>query len=209
MAGFDNGTLQGSVFAQAKQFGAILRGFGPPAPVSGVVGDLYVDTQTWLLYGKSEAQATDPWGGWVFEIPAQYRSGLKWFGASLPSNSVGVDGDYCLLWGGFNNYGVQPSIFGPKVSGCWPESGDGPAVFLDPAYVGYALPVGLSDEGAPVAFSASTQLIAAGLVDEYILAIPVLQVVGVSITELGLQSTPANVVVPINPLYSATETHAI
>lgn len=209
MAGFDNGTAQSGLFAQAKQFGSVLRGFGPPAPTAGVLGDLYIDVQTWLLYAKTEQQSTDPWGNWLFQVPAAYQSSLKWFSASQPDNSIGIAGDYCLLWGGLNNYGIQPSIYGPKAGNSWPEGGDGPITPLDPAYAGYALPVGLSDEGTPAAYSNSSQLIASGLADEYILALPVPQIVNSPVYELGLSSFPVNVPVVVNPSYAATDTHPV
>ena len=49
MAGFDNGTLQSGIYFQTKQLGSILRGFGPPVPQAGVVGDVFIDVQTWYL----------------------------------------------------------------------------------------------------------------------------------------------------------------
>lgn len=208
MAGFDNGTEQGGIFAQAKQFGAVLRGDGPPVPAAGVVGDLYIDVQDWFLYGKRDAQATDPWGHYLFPVDATYQSGLKWFSSSLPTNDFGADGDYCLLWSGYNNYGLQPSICGPKADGCWPESGDGPDLLLDAAYAGYSLPVGVSDEGTATAFGASWQLIVAGENDEYVLSIPVLQLGGTTFLQRGLASPPANVNVVLNPLYTAIDKHA-
>lgn len=209
MSGFDDGTLQGGVFAQTKQFGSILRGLGPPSPQAGLVGDLYIDTQTWFLYGKREAQSTDPWGHYLFAVPLAYQSALKWFSASQPGNDVGVSGDYCLLWGGYNGYGVQPGIYGPKAGDNWPESGDGPDIPLDPAYAGYALPIGPSDEGDPIAYSASSQLIVIGVADEYILAIPVAQIPNTPNTDLGVASPPASVAVNLNPLYTAIDEHAV
>lgn len=207
MAGIDNGTAQAGLFAQAKQFGSILRGLGPPVPQAGVLGDLYLDTQTFFLYGKREEVDVDPWGNYFFQVPATYRGGLKWFSSYLPNNDVGVDGDYCLLWGGFNNYGLQPSIFGPKVGGSWPESGNGPDVLLN-GNIGFALPTGLLNEGALVAYSPSSQLIVAGETDEYILAIPVLQVLNSSVSQLGILTPPVNVAVDLNPLYAAENKHA-
>lgn len=209
MAGFDNGTMQGGIFAQAKQFGAILRGTGEPVPAAGVVGDLYLDVQTWFLYEKREAQSTNPWGNYLFAVPEAYRDGLKWFSSFLPTNDFGADSDYCLLWGGYNNYGLQPSVCGPKDDGCWPESGSGPDLLLDPAYAGYSLPAGLSDEGSPIAFSASWQLVVAGLDSEYILAIPVPQTANTPSTETGLQAAPVPVAVMLNPTYTATDKHVI
>lgn len=209
MAGIDNGTLGGSIFTQTKQFGPILRGLGPPVPQAGLVGDLYIDTQTWFLYGKREAEGADPWGNYLLAVPVAYRAGLKWFSAYLPGNDIGVNGDYCLQWAGYSNYGLQPSIFGPKVLGSWPESGDGPNTLLDPAYVGYALPAGLISEGSPAAYSTSSQLIVVGLVNEYILAIPTPQIASSPVYQLGLQSPPVNVAVDLNPLYAAINEHEI
>ena len=209
MGGFDNGTTQGGVFAQAKQFGSILRGSGPPVPAAGVVGDLYIDTQTWFLYEKRSAEGTDPWGHYLFAVSAQYQSGLNWFSSSLPTNNFGANGDYCLLWAGFNNYGLQPSICGPNVNGYWAESGDGPDLLLDPTNAGYTIPAGLSDEGALVAFSNSWQLIVAGFDTEYVLSIPVPQMTGTPVIERGLQSAPAIVPVALNPLYTAEDEHGI
>jgi hypothetical protein len=64
MSGFDNGTLQSGVYFQAKQFGAILRGLGPPVEQAGVVGDLYIDAQTFQFFNKRSTDAggdVDPW----------------------------------------------------------------------------------------------------------------------------------------------------
>jgi len=125
MSGFDNGTLQGGIFSQSKQFGAILRGLGPPVPQAGVVGDLYVDGQTFFLYSKRSPDSggdVDPWGHYLFLVPVTYQTRLKWFCAFAPTNDIGIDGDYALLWGGYPNYGLQPSIFGPKTAGAWPGS---------------------------------------------------------------------------------------
>lgn len=134
MSGFDNGTSQQGVFAQTKQFGAVLRGLGEPSPSAGVVGDIYVDTQTWLLYVRRANNKTSPWGNWVFLVPATYRAALNWFGSSRPGNSVGANGDYCLLWGGYPNYGTQPSFLGPKAAGVWPANPVDVAVALNPLY---------------------------------------------------------------------------
>ncbi len=211
MTGFDNGTISGGVFAQAKQFGSILRGFGPPVPQAGVVGDLYLDTVSWFLYEKRAANETDPWGHYLFQVPAAYQSQLKWFSASLPDDSIGIAGDYCLLWSGFGNYGLQPSIFGPKTAGnTWPEGGNGPGTTLNVACAGFVYPLGLTDEGAAaVAYSTSSQLIVAGLADEFILAIPVDPVAGESIGQLGLQGLSARVPVVLNPVYTGIDTHGV
>ena len=134
MSGFDNGTLQGGVFAQTKQLGSILRGFGPPTPQTGVVGDLYIDVQTFNLYVKRATNQTDPWGHPVFVVPNTQQAQLKWFVSSAPTNDIGVNGDYALLWAGFPNYGLQPLIFGPKAAGAWPATGNAVAVTLNTEY---------------------------------------------------------------------------
>lgn len=137
MSGFDNGTLQGGIFAQVKQFGSILRGFGPPIPQAGVMGDLYIDVQTWFLYNKRSTDAAgdvDPWGHYLFALSATYQPQLKWFSGFPPTNDIGANGDYCLLWGGYPNYGLQPSIFGPKAAGAWPAAPVAVAVTLNPLY---------------------------------------------------------------------------
>jgi hypothetical protein len=209
MGGFDNGTSQGGVFFQAKQFGAILRGFGPPVPQAGVVGDVYVDVQTWQLFNKRTPNDVDPWGHYLFVVPLAYRTALKWFSSSAPGDDVGVANDYCLLWAGWSNYGMQPSIYGPKQATSWPENGNGPDTTIAALGAGTVLPVGLVDEGAALADSPSTQLIVVGLADEYILPIPVSAVAGATVSQLGLQSGPAAVTVAINPLYTADDEHAI
>lgn len=134
MSGFDNGTLQGGVFAQTKQFGAVLRGLGDPSPGVGALGDVYIDTQTWFLYVKRGSEKTSPWGNYLFAVPATYQNTLKWFSSSQPGNTVGVDGDYCLMWGGYPNYGTQPNILGPKAAGVWPANPAAVAVNTNPLY---------------------------------------------------------------------------
>lgn len=134
MSGFDNGTMQQGVFAQTKQFGKILRGMGEPVPTAGVVGDLYIDRQTWFLYVKRTNDRTSPWGNYLFQVPVTYQSTLLWFSSSQPTNDLGVDGDYCLLWAGFGGYGLQPSVLGPKAAGVWPTNPVAVAVALNPLY---------------------------------------------------------------------------
>lgn len=208
MSGFDNGSLQGGVFFQAKQFGSILRGFGPPVPQAGVFGDLYIDVQTWNLYEKRD-NGLDPWGHYLFNVPLAYRTNLKWFSAFAPSADFGVPGDYCLAWAGFPSYGLQPLVYGPKQASEWPENGNGPGTTISPVGANTVLPIGLTDEGAPVAESVSTQLIAIGLTEEYILPVPVTDGAGELVLQQGLQSGPAPVTVVVNPLYTAEDQHAI
>ena len=82
-------------------------------------------------------------------------------------------------------------------------------LLLDPTGTGYTIPAGLESEGALIAFSNSWQLVVAGLDTEYVLSIPVPQMVGTSVIERGLQSAPAVVPVALNPLYSAEDQHVI
>jgi hypothetical protein len=209
VSGFDNGTRRGGVVFQAKQFGSILRGYGPPVPQAGVLGDVYIDVQTWFLYNKRSADATDPWGHYLFEVPAAYRTQLKFFSSYAPDDEIGIAGDYCLLWGGYANYGISPSLYGPKQSTGWPENGDGGTIPIAVAGAGTVLPVGLEDEGAAVPDSSSTQLIVVGLTSEYIIPTPVLAGAGEPVMQQGLQSGPAAITVNVNPLYSATDTHGV
>lgn len=106
-------------------------------PQAGVVGDLYCDTQTFNLYNKRSPDAggdVDPWGHFLFVIPGTYQATLKWYGSSPPTKDVGINGDYFLLWGGYPNYGLQPSIYGPKAAGAWPANPAAVAVTLNPLY---------------------------------------------------------------------------
>ncbi len=210
MSGFDNGTRQGGVFFQAKQFGSILRGYGPPVPQAGVVGDLYIDVQTWEVFNKRTASGDlNPWGRYLFVVPETYRTALKWFNSYAPGNDIGAAGDYCMLWAGWSNYGIQPSFYGPKQAAGWPENGEGPDLTIAALGAGTVLQIGLEDEGPALADSSSTQLIVVGLSDEYILPIPVSAGAGDPVGQQGLQSGPAAVAVDINPLYTATDEHAV
>jgi len=141
MAGFDNGTMQSGVYAQALQLGSILRGSGPPVPQAGVVGSLYIDTVAWNLYQKRSNDSggdVDPWGHSVFAVPVAQQPQLKWFGTVAPTADIGINGDYYLLWGGFGNYGVGTpvSIYGPKAAGAWPANPAAVAVTVNPLYTG-------------------------------------------------------------------------
>ncbi len=138
MSGFDNGTLQGGVYFQAKQMASILRGSGPPVPQAGAVGDLYIDIAAWTLYTKRSSDAgadVDPWGHYLFAVGATYQPQLKWFGTFPPTNDIGIDGDYYLLWAGFGNYGLsQQLIYGPKAAGVWPGAASVVGVSLNSLY---------------------------------------------------------------------------
>lgn len=210
MSGFDNGSLQSGVFAQTKQFGSILRGYGAPTPTAGVLGDLYIDLQTWQLYAKRQVNSIDPWGHYLFVVPTLYRNTLKWFSTSLPDRSLGVDGDYCFLWSGFSNYGLQASVYGPKADGSWPESGDGYDYFIAAGTAGFVLPVGVTDESAYAnPFSVSTQLIAEGVSSEVILPVPVLADAGAPVSQVGMYSMPGQMTLSIDPLYTAVDQYAV
>lgn len=195
-------------FSATKKYGSILRGLGPPAPGAGVPGDLYIDAVGWGLYEKRADVLTDPWGHYLFTVPVAYRTGLKYFGPSAPADEMGALGDYCLLWGGYSNYGLQPSAFGPKQATGWPENGNGgSSLILAP---GTVTPIGLLAEGAALAESNSTQLILCGLLAEVIAPIPVLASVGQTVQQIGVTSGPAPVVgVAVNPLYTAEDSHAL
>jgi hypothetical protein len=209
MAGFDNGTSQG-VFFQAKQFGAILRGFGPPVPQAGVVGDVYIDNLTFQLYEKRSPDAggdVDPWGHYIFVVPATYRTSLKWFGATPPTNDVGNVGDYFLHWAGYPNYGVQPAVYGPKVWGGWPNNGDGPGTVVTGG--GSVLPRGLLADGATVTDMVASSLIAEGLLAETVIPVPVTAADNDPVLQLGAQSGPTQLSVTLNSLYTAEDSHAI
>ena len=130
-------------------------------------------------------------------------------GRRVPDDSIGVAGDYCLLWAGYSNYGMQPSVYGPKQATGWPENGNGGTVLIAAVNAGTVLPVGLLDEGAPIPYSTSTQLIVVGLTDEYILAVPVAANAGDPVTQQGLQSGPVAVPVTLNPLYTAIDEHGL
>lgn len=209
MTGFDNGTLQGGVFFQAKQFGSVLRGYGPPVPAAGVAGDLYMDVQTKFLYEKRTSNDLNPWGNYLFAVPDAYADTLKWFSAFPPTNNFGVTGDYCIQWAGYSNYGTEPSLYGPKAAYGWSEIGTGPDTEVDPTYAGYTLPAGLSGEGDATAFSSSTQEIVVGLLDEYILAMPVTLSAGTPVSQLGLPAGPVQVPMNLNPLYNAANQHTV
>lgn len=133
MSGFDNGTMQGGVVAQTQQFGAVLRGLGPPVSQVGVMGSFYLDTQTWELYAR-RGTGLDPWGHSLYVLPATYQPTLKWFTSNKPANDIGANGDYCLLAGGYPNYGIQPSIYGPKAAGAWPANPVNVVANMNPLY---------------------------------------------------------------------------
>ena len=102
-------------------------------PEAGVIGDMYIDVVDWQLFNK-RAGSLDPWGHYLFVVPVTYQARLKWFSAYPPTSDIGIDGDYCALWGGYPNYGMQLSIFGPKAAGAWPGAPVDIAVAVNPLY---------------------------------------------------------------------------
>lgn len=112
----------------------MLLGTGEPNPSAGVVGDVYIDTQTQFLYVKRSNDKTSPWGNYLFLVPVTYQGALNWFSSAQPTNDLGANGDYCLLWGGYPNYGLQPPILGPKAAGAWPANPVAVPVALNPIY---------------------------------------------------------------------------
>lgn len=195
-------------FSLSKQYGSILRGLGPPVPSAGVLGDLYIDATAWGLYEKRGDSLTDPWGRYLFIVPVAYRTGLKYFGPSAPNDNVGLPGDYCLLWGGYANYGLEPSVYGPKQATSWPENGNGGTLpILAP---GTITPIGLLAEGAALPESNSTQLILTGLLNEVIAPIPVKASIGDLVQQIGMAAGPAPMAgVAVNPLYTAEDSHSV
>lgn len=170
---------------------------------------MYLDTQTGFLFEKRDNEAIDPWGHHILTVPAAYVPTLKWFSAFPPTNDVGVPGDYCIAWAGFANYGIEPSLYGPKQTYGWPELGSGPDTIIDPLYAADVLPVGLLDEGTTLAFSTSTQIIVTGLADEYILAIPTLLDADEEVLQIGLASGPTQTPMDINPAYTSIDVHTV
>ena len=198
-------------FSVPKKSGAIMRGLGSPVPSAGVPGDLYIGQDTvgnWYLYEKRGGGLTDPWGHYLFQVPNTYVTGLKYFSASAPSDNLGIAGDYCLLWGGYANYGLRPSAYGPKQATGWPENGTGGSLpILAP---GSITPIGLLAEGAALPESNSTQLILLGLLEEVIAPIPVKAAIGDLVNQMGVASGPTPLVgVTVNPLYTAEDTHDV
>jgi hypothetical protein len=203
MSGFD--TSRPGIVAMAKQHGSILRGFGPPVPQAGVVGDLYIDNLTFRMFEKRDINGLDDWGHFLFFVPPLYKYSLKWFGASAPDNTLGVPGDYFMQWAGYDNYGMNPLIWGPKLWTGWPENGDGPGTVIADQRTG-VYPLGLLDEGPVKTDMMLNQLIAIGIFDEYVfrsrLQIRVIRFAA----WYGFWSVSG---VDINALYTAEDRHAI
>ncbi len=203
MSGYSTTRGFSSPVDASKRQGAIFRGFGPPVPQAGVAGDLYIDVLTWQFFEKREIDGLDAWGHYLFTVPSTYRMSLKWFGAGAPSNNIGVNGDYYLQWAGYPNYGMQPLIWGPRDFVGWPENGDGPGLII--VVCDTVLPLGLLDEGTPLTDVQRSQLLALGLLDEYVLPFPVTADCGETILQIGLQGSGTLVTVTLNTLYTAED----
>ncbi len=206
MSGFD--TSRPGIVTMAKQFGSVLRGDGPPVPQAGVTGDLYLDRLTWQLFEKRNINGLDDWGHYLWVMPSAFRSGLKWFGTSAPDDSIGVVGDYFLQWAGFDNYGMQPTIWGPKLWTGWPENGDGGTTGIASGH-NEVHRLGAADEGTDVVDKMLNQLIAVGVFDEYVIPFNVTANPGDPVLQLGVTGSGTLVIVTINPLYTAEDEHAV
>jgi hypothetical protein len=208
MSGFDTGTSQGLV-STSKQLGSILRGHGAPVPQAGVLGDIYIDVDTWQLFEKRQSEGLDPWGHYLFVVPETYQSTLNFFGTTIPPNDLGNVGDYYLQYRGYANYGINPAIYGPKQASGWPENGSGPDTVIADGTGSTVLPVGLLDEGATLLDKQPAQLIVVGLLAEYVNPLPVTADDGEAVLQVGLQSSGVQVTVTPNTLYTVEDEHAV
>jgi hypothetical protein len=194
----------------SKQYGSILRGWGPPVPKAGVLGDLYIDNLTYQLFEKREVNDRDDWGHYLWVVPSQYRNSMKWFGPSGPANTLGRPGDFFLQWAGYDNYGMQLKIWGPKLVSGWPENGEGPGNTGTPVIaVSDVRSVGLMDSGPDAKDLSGTRLWAVGLMDEYIVPLSVTANPGEPVTPVGVPSTGQLVLLTTNPLYTVEDNHVV
>lgn len=208
MSGFDTSRPDSSAVFMAKQFGSILRGYGPPVPQAGVVGDLYIDVLAWRIYEKREINGLDDWGHYLFDVPPLYRYGLKWFGPGRPDNAMGVPGDYFMHWAGYDDYGMMPVIWGPKLWEGWPENGDGGITVIAPGATGI-LQLGVLDEGPTKTDLMLNQLIATGILDEHIIPFPITANPGDPINQIGMISGGSLLILSLNYLYTAEDDHEV
>jgi|SRR5215471_1325358 len=208
MSGFQSGDPR-SGLSHAKAFGSILRGYGPPVPDVGDIGDVYIDVLTYQLFERRSTEATDPWGHYVFIVPTLYQTSLKFFGTAPPTNDLGMPGDYYMQWGGYPNYGINPLLFGPKQSFGWPENATGPVTSIAVTNGTVVLPIGLTAEGATLNDQQPAQLLQTGLTMEVIFPVPVTAATGDPVYQEGLQSSGVTTIITINTLYTATDTHSL
>lgn len=208
MSGFSNSRT--AIDNVTKQYGSILRGYGPPVPKAGVIGDLYIDNFTFQLFEKRSTGGLDDWGHYLFVVPSIYINTLKWFGPSKPTNALGRPGDYYLQWAGYSNYGMQLSIFGPKSIDSWPENGETsgggtPVITMNEDVHS----LGIVGQGPDMTDVTPDTLIAVGLLADYNIPLTVTADPGEPVPPVGVQNTGQVVTVTINPLYTAEDEHAL
>lgn len=98
-------------------------------------------------------------------------------------------------------------IWGPKGWAGWPENGIGASVtILD----GAVRQIGVIDEGSNRTDMALTQLLAIGVLDEYVIPYSITADQGDPVLRLGVQTTGKLLTtVTINSFYTAEDEHAI
>ena len=101
----------GSGEATPSSSNTILNGNTAPTLITGNVGDLYLDTNTNLLYGPKTAS------GWGTGVPLNGTNGNTVLnGTVAPIATNGKDGDFFLDT-------ATNTLYGPKVAGAWPTTG--------------------------------------------------------------------------------------
>lgn len=83
-----------------------LTGTGPPANITGTIGDVYIDTATNLYYGPKQTPLEWPPTSVNFSIAVLRH------GANTPLATFGNIGEFYLDY-------VNMAIYGPKTSGGW------------------------------------------------------------------------------------------
>lgn len=106
---------------------SVLNGGGIPSSSTGTNGDFYIDTTTTTLYGPKAAGVwpsagvsmvgTEGATGATGATGAAGTNGNSILnGTSLPSNAIGVNGDFYLNT-------ATTTLYGPKAAGAWPSIG--------------------------------------------------------------------------------------
>lgn len=93
----------------------IWNGTTAPSSGLGVNGDFYLNTATDVLYGP-KAGGTWPGTGTSLIGPAGTNGNTMWNGTTVPSNTVGQNGDFYI------NTATE-ILYGPKAGGTWPATG--------------------------------------------------------------------------------------
>lgn len=184
--------------------GLIMRGEGPPGPNIGYVGSIYIDNNSRQIYMKRFpfGHKANPWCNHFMTLPDNsVFYNLKWFGASRPSNSLGVDGDHYLMWD-CDAYSLVPRVFGPKTDGRWPENAIGPEVCAT-TDLATVLSIGLeAPDGSADTIDYAQALIHAGLIDET-------QYADITpfrcTTSIGLDTSGAELTGTLNPDWNVCE----